>query len=450
MSDIDSHGPPAPPIRSVTPGRVRLRTLVLLRWLAVSGQTFAVLVVYFGAHFPLPLFSCFAVIAASVALNILVSVRFPFAKRLSNREASLYLGFDLVQLFALLLLTGGLENPFAILFLAPVAISATSLDLRSTVALGLLGLLCVTVLGFFHLPIPWNPEAPLVLPPLYVAGIWAALVLGLAFTAGYAWRIAEEADRMITALEATRAALAREHRLSALGGLAAAAAHELGTPLATIALVAKELERDLASDSPLTEDVALLRSQAARCREILSDLSRKPEEGDALTAHTSLGALLDEVAAPHQGFGVALEVELNPAIDGAAAKEPDIWRQPEIIHGLRNLIENAVDFASTAVVVRAYWTAAEITIRISDDGPGIAPEILARLGEPYVSTRRAEDTGADPDEAFGMGLGFFIAKTLLERTGAQIDARNLEAGGAEIAVTWSRQRIEVAGAAEEA
>ena len=426
---------------SFASGRVRLRTLILLRWLAVAGQTAAVLGIHYIAGFTLPLVYCLLVIGASAAMNLIVSVRFPFAKRLSNREAALYLGFDLAQLFALLLLTGGLENPFVILFLAPIAISAASLDLKSTMALGAFAFVCVTVLAFVHLPLPWHNAPPLEVPELYVAGTWVALVLGLGFTAVYAWRISSEAERMSMALEATRSALAREQHLASLGGLAAAA-HELGTPLATIALVAKELEREIGPDSPLAEDAALLGSQAARCREILTRLSRQPGEGDEHFSQTTLGALLDEIAAPNLGFGVEIAITLTPPTGADDQDEPIIRRQPEIIHSLHNLVENAVDFAHSKVQITASWTAESLVLRIRDDGPGIAAEVLAQLGEPYVSTRRQDDVEAEPGDAVGLGLGFFIAKTLLERTGAKVHAHNPARGGAEVEVTWPRGRIE--------
>lgn len=443
MSEMDTPKAQEPLSRfSFTSGRVRLRTLILLRWLAVAGQTAAVLGIHFIAGFELPLIYCLVVISASAALNLVVSVRFPFAKRLSNREAALYLGFDIAQLFALLLLTGGLENPFAILFLAPVAISGASLDLRSTVALGAFAFVCVTVLALVHLPLPWHNAPPLEVPALYVVGTWVALVLGLGFTAIYAWRISSEAERMSMALEATRAALAREHHLASLGGLAAAAAHELGTPLATIALVAKELEREIGPDSPLAEDAALLGSQAARCREILTRLSRQPDDNDDPFTQTTLGALLDEIAAPNLGFGVEVEIALTPPTGPDDQDEPVIRRQPEVIHSLHNLVENAVDFARTKVQITASWTREVLVLRIRDDGPGIAAEVLAQLGEPYVSTRRQDDVEAEPGDAVGLGLGFFIAKTLLERTGAKVHAHNPTRGGAEVEVTWPRGRIE--------
>ena len=206
---------------------IRLQTIMLLRWLAVAGQLGAVLFVYFGLKFPLPLGFCLAAIAASALLNVFLALRYRTPIRLPDSQAAAYLAYDLLQLAALLYLTGGLGNPFSLLFMVPVTISATTLSPRSTGLLLSLAFLCVTALSIYHLPLPWTPDAPLVLPWTYQAGIWAGLLLGLGFVAVYAYRIADEARRMSNALEATELVLAREQRLSALDGLAAAAAHEL-------------------------------------------------------------------------------------------------------------------------------------------------------------------------------------------------------------------------------
>jgi two-component system sensor histidine kinase RegB len=429
-------------------GRIRLRTLVTLRWLAVAGQTVAVLTVAFGLGFELPLYWCLAVIAASAALNLVLTMRQPATLRLNESQVAAMLAFDIVQLFALLFLTGGIQNPFSLLFLAPVTISATMLTVRYTVALGALSLLCLTVLALWSLPLPWRAGETFSLPPLFIAGIWVALALGLGFIAAYAWRVAAEARHMSAALEATEAVLAREQRLSALGGLAAAAAHELGTPLATIALVARELERDLPGDGPQKEDIRLLREQAERCRAILRKLSEQSTGDDAMHARQSLSALLEEVAAPHRGFGIDITIRAAPARDTAPARQPVLWRRPEILHGLGNLVENAVDFAHEKVAVTAQWDDRRLTLHIADDGPGVSPEIAARLGEPYVTSRpRRGNDGGDPEEAEGMGLGFFIAKTLLERTGATLRlaaARTGEGhglGGALVTVSWPLDAI---------
>src|SRR5919202_3142376 len=235
--------------------RLRLDTLVRLRWLAVAGQGAAVALVHFGFGFPLPFGACLFVIAVSAAVNAVLNIRYPASHRLGDDSATLLLGFDILQLAGLLYLTGGLQNPFAMLFLAPVLISATALPPERTLVLGLLAIGCATLLAIVQRPVPWQAGEQLDLPFLYVTGIWTAILLGMAFTGVYAWRVAEEARQLAQALAATELVLAREQHLSQLDGLAAAAAHELGTPLATIALVAKELALQLPADSPLADDV---------------------------------------------------------------------------------------------------------------------------------------------------------------------------------------------------
>ena len=239
---------------------MRLRTLSNLRWLAVAGQSAALFLVYFALGYRLPLLYCAAAIAASAALNIVLALRYPPAHRLTNREATFYLAFDVLQLAALLYLTGGIANPFALMFLAPVVIAAATLNLGNTLILAAIAFASVALIAVVHQPLPWPAGEALLLPQLYQAGIWAALVIGIGFTSVYAWRIASESARMSAGLAATQLALSREHRLASLGALATAAAHELGTPLGTIAVVARELERALPENSAEIEDVRLLRA----------------------------------------------------------------------------------------------------------------------------------------------------------------------------------------------
>jgi len=409
-------------------GPVRLQTLVLIRWIAVTGQAVAILLVHYGLAFELPLMPSLLVVGASVLLNVVLFVFYPASTRLSDAGAAGYLGFDLVQLAVLLYLTGGLENPFCLLIMVPVTISATILSLRSTLWLGALALLSVTLLLVAHRPLPWDASR-LAVPPLYQAATWSALVLGTLFLAVYAWQVAAEGRRMQEALAAAHGALAREQRLSALGSLAAAAAHELGTPLGTIALVAKELTRELPPGTPLADDAALLLSQAQRCREILARFARRPEaaEGGDVFSYPLLAALVEAAAAPHRNAGVTLDI-VTPQGD-----QPVVARRPEIIHGLGNLIENAVDFAATRVTVALVWDRHNIEIDIDDDGPGFNVDILSSLGDPYTTSR--------PD-AGGMGLGVFIAKTLLEHTGATVRFENRPGGGAGVAIVWPRAVLE--------
>jgi two-component system sensor histidine kinase RegB len=416
--------------------RLRLRTLVRLRWIAIAGQSAAVIAVYLVLGYDLPVGLCFALIALSAWLNMFLRIRYPASRELSAGPATALLGYDIIQLAALLALTGGLANPFAILLLVPVVVSASALPPANTVSLGGIALACATVIGVVHLPLPWAGGNEPDLPGLYVAGIWVALALTLGFMGTYAFRVAEEARQMSDALAAAELVLAREQHLSALDGLAAAAAHELGTPLATIALVARELERELPPDGPHADDVRLLRSQVERCRGILERISSLGEEPGGHLDRLPLASLIEEIAAPHRAFGIDIAVSLD-----GMPPEPVGRRDPGILYGLGNLVENAVDFATSSVRIRATWSATKVAVEIADDGPGFPPDVLAKIGEPYISTRRGRRGSSDQS---GLGLGLFIAKTLLERSGAtlQFGNRSDEAGGAVVGATWPRHRFE--------
>ena len=426
---------------------LRLRTLVRLRWLAIIGQTGAVLVVHFALGFPLPLGFCLGVIALSAWLNIFLTIRWRKSVRLHETHAGQLLVYDVLQLGVLLFLTGGLENPFAFLFLVPVTISATSLSLRWTLWLGFLAFVSATFLAFRHYPLPWAPGDTLQLPDAYIAGMWAAIMCGVVFSAIYARRIADEARQMSVALQATELVLAREQRLSALDGLAAAAAHELGTPLATIALVSKELKRELPKEGPHTEDIDLLISQTARCREILARLSSREAQTDEMYQRTAILVMIEDLVAPLRGSDVVIAVTSSAdSDDRAIASEPVFRRNPAVTYGLGNILENAVDFAETRVEIDAKWSAAQVSITVCDDGPGFHENVFDRLGDPFVTTRPGygEDI-REGGQHGGMGLGFFIAKTLLERSGATVSLANRPAPehGAVVHVVWSRGIIDI-------
>jgi two-component system sensor histidine kinase RegB len=417
------------------PRNVRLETLLRLRWLAVFGQLAAVLAVHVVLEFELPLWSCLGVIALSALLNVALRVGFPKMQWLEPDRAAWLLGFDIAVLAALLFLTGGLENPFSFLLLGPVLISATALPPRMTLLVGLFAMLCATVLIFYHYQLPWDNERQFALPDDYVVGVWLSILLAIGYIGVYTWQIAEESRQLSDALAATELVLAREQHLSQLDGLAAAAAHELGTPLATITVVARELERALETNSPHGEDVKLLREQAQRCREILAKIAELP--AGEMFDRMPISALIEEAVAPHRNFGVSIGVTLPP--DRTA--EPVGARNPAIRYGLGNLIENAVDFANARVEIFAEWSDEQVSITISDDGPGFAPEVVDRIGAPYVSHRRLVPRGpGDEEETFGLGLGFFIAKTLLERSSARLSLKNLTAPqhGAVVTVVWRR------------
>jgi two-component system sensor histidine kinase RegB len=427
--------------------RLRLQTMVRLRWLAVLGQTVTVIGAYWVLGIDLPTGGCFAVIALSAWLNVALRIRFPASQRLKANYAFIMLGYDILQLAALLYLTGGLENPFAFLLIAPVTVSASTLPLRITVALGVLAIGAATVLTGFHYPLPWFSHSTLTLPFPYVMGVWAAVVAGILFIGFYSWRTAEEGRRMAEALAAAEMVLAREQKLSALDGLAAAAAHGLGTPLATIAVVTKELLRDAKDADPHYDDLLLLRAQAERCREILKELAGRGEQLDIIVSRMPVSHLIEEVVEPHRLMAVPIEVRTGPLVEpgGNGAREPVTQRNPGVIYGLGNLVENAIDFATTKVEIDAHWSQDEVRIVIADDGEGFPSNVLEQLGEPFVTTRPGESWGDEqPDEQTGMGLGFFIAKTLLERSGARLELANRSepTGGAAVTVVWPRARFE--------
>ncbi len=430
----------------VTDSRLRLQTLIRLRWVAVFGQIAAVLFVYFVLGFSLPFPACAIAIGIAALFNLALQLLFPPNKRLLSLPAMLMLAFDLLQLSVLLFLTGGLQNPFSLLLVVPVAVSASTQPLRITIAIGALAVLCASALLAFHLPLPWLSAELDELPLLYKTGIWTALVCCIIFMGAYASRTAQENRTMSDALAATELVLAREQKLSALDGLAAAAAHELGTPLSTIALVATELEREVPKDSPLYEDVQLLRSQAARCREILGSLTSNTEEQDAMYSRMSLGHLIEEVIEPYRIFDKTIEVVLLPARskNGKGDPEPVISRNAGLMYALTNLVENAVDYAKTKIVITGRWNADSINVVITDDGPGIAPQIIRHLGEPYVTSRPRLVDKEFTGEPEGMGLGFFIAKTLLERVSGNLTLKNKTppATGAIIEVSLRRDRLE--------
>jgi two-component system, sensor histidine kinase RegB len=422
-------------------GRLRSRTLVGSRWLALVGQMVTIFYVHFALGFEIPVILCTIAIGANITLNLCLSTLLPAGRLVRQEEAAAQLAFDVLQLSFLLFLTGGIVNPFCLLLIAPATVSAATLRPKWTLSLIGITLVCIGLLVITPYPLPWNPVGGFQLPSIYRLAVALAIFIGLLFTTGYAWRVSVEEGRLADALIATQEILAREQRLAALGGLAAAAAHELGTPLATIQVTAKELARSLPEGSADHEDAQLVLSQAQRCREILRKLGESGTKPDPTIEHVSLGRLVEEAASRHsEDFGKALLFEIVPFPHETDIK---VVRQPAILYGLGNLIENALEFAKQAVTITAEWNAYEVTITIKDDGPGFDEVVLERLGEPYVTTRGAGGTNSRQRE--GLGLGFFIATTLLERSGAKVTVGNHLGAmrGAVVTVTWPRKKLEV-------
>ncbi|MBP6677775.1 MAG: ActS/PrrB/RegB family redox-sensitive histidine kinase [Paracoccus sp.] len=414
------------------PEPIRLDTLVLLRWVAIAGQLAAVCgALLIGAEFALS--PVLVVIALAAGLNLTLMIW--RGRRISADEAALQLGYDLTQVAILLTLTGGLANPFALLLLVPVTIAATALPGRQLVALAVATVVMVTLIGVLAQPLSFGSDAVVQIQQPLLVGHWVAIVVGAAFFIAFARRVAAEINASSDALFVARMALEREQRLQHLGGVVAAAAHELGTPLATIKLVSSELADELAEALPdredLAEDVTLLRQSADRCRDIMRSMGASGRD-DLLIRFAPLAEVLAEAAAPHRGRGAGIVID-------AGAGMPVIQRDAAVIHGLRNLIQNAVDFAASQVTIRASRDRRDLCIQILDDGPGFPPALLPRIGSPFLTTRPRAEDGRSYE---GMGLGLFIAKALLQGSGARLDFGNGVSGGARITVTWPLARIE--------
>ncbi|WP_121060980.1 sensor histidine kinase RegB [Chachezhania antarctica] len=427
---------------------IRLRTLILLRWVAITGQVGALIVSQYMFGLWLEFGLCYLAVGISAIGNLIAMFVFPENKRLSESENFLMVMFDLLQLVFLLYLTGGLNNPFALLVLGPVTISASVIGLRPTLIVGGTAIILVTLLALFHLPLRTSQGMVLRVPDLFVFGNWAAILIAVVFLGVYSRRVSSEMHSMADALAATQMALAREQKLTDLGGVVAAAAHELGTPLATIKLTSSELMEELSDYPELHEDAALIREQADRCRDILRDMGRAGKD-DLHLRQAPLSAVLTEAAEPHMNRGKIVEIRDDPATEGRA--QPSVLRKPEVIHGLRNLIQNAVDFAQAQVWIESSWSDEAISVRIVDDGKGYPPHLIGRIGDPFMRRRKSDRDRSQRPEYEGMGLGLFIAKTLLERSGAELTFANgsdpyhpdgADRIGAIVEVVWPRHSID--------
>ena len=433
---------------------VRLRTLVRVRWFAIIGQSAAIFTAVQFYNLQVQYGYAIAAIGVAVIANLYFSSVYPESKRLSEREAFVMLIIDISQLSLLLFLTGGLNNPFALLILAPVTIAATVLHLGSTVFLGTLAIALISVLSQASLPIIGPTGVILALPALFQFGFWAALVIGIIFLAVYARQVTMEMHTMGEALLATQLALAREQKLTDLGGVVAAAAHELGTPLATIKLVSSELIDAAGHDPDLLDDAKLIHDQANRCRDILLSMGQAGKD-DLLVRLAPFETVVREAAEPHVNRGKKVIFHVGPS-DQSDLLQPTISRRPEVIHGLRNLIQNGVDFAKSEVIVTIGWDDGHLSVRIEDDGAGFPASVIGRIGDPFVRRRKTVD---DRPEYQGMGLGLFIAKTLLERSEAVLRFANgrrpgnagwagQPTGGAIVTVKWARSAMIVRSASE--
>lgn len=425
---------------------IRLRTMIWLRWCAIVGQLAAIALAQKLYNLQLELGLCYLAVGVSIVGNLIAIFVFPENKRLNEAENFLMVLFDLLQLCFLIYLTGGLHNPFTILILGPVIVSATIMTLRSTIIIGATALALVTLMVFYHLPLRTEQGFIMRIADVFVFGQWIAITIAVVFLSLYARQITEEMNSMGDAVVATQMALSRTQMLNNLGGLVAAAAHELGTPLATIKLTSAELIEELSDQPELQEDARLIREQADRCRDILQSMGRAGKQ-DLQIRSAPLVEVIREAAEPHLNRGKDVLIDAQ-GTDGDF--DPLLaLRRPEIIHGLRNLIQNAVDFARSTVWVEANWTENTVSVRILDDGPGYPTNMLGRIGDPFVRNRKSERDRKVRPEYEGMGLGLFIAKTLLQRSGAELSFANgtdringsSPRRGAIVEVVWPRDAI---------
>ncbi|MEM6578020.1 MAG: ActS/PrrB/RegB family redox-sensitive histidine kinase [Pseudomonadota bacterium] len=437
---------------------LRLRTFVFLRWSAITGQLVTLAVAEHILNLTIETALCYFVVGLSILTNIAAIFLYPENKRLSEREIFSIVLFDMLQLSVLLYLTGGLNNPFSILIIGPVMVSASALNTKSMLFLGSSTIIITSFLTEFFLPLRTASGNVLEIPSIFLTGNWVAIVIAVIFLGVYSRWIVTEIGSMSEALQATQMALAREQKLTDLGGVVAAAAHELGTPLATIKLTSTELASELRQMPELHEDAVLISDQADRCRDILQSMGRVGKD-DLHMRRAPLTAVLEEAAEPHMNRGKDIIFDVSKDIEQAGV-QPTIQRKPEIIHALRNLIQNAVDFAQDRVWIESDWNDKSITVRIMDDGEGYPLHMLNRLGEPFIRNRNPLPENIRP-EYEGMGLGLFIAKTLLERSGAEVTFENgpvphtetphyAEVTGAVVQVSWPRARVEETRAARSA
>ena len=403
------------------------KTLVFLRWIAIFGQLFSVNLVYFFLNLDFPILLCHIAIAIGLFTNIYLQFALK-ANLLKDLYSCSFLMYDIFQLSILLFLTGGIFNPFAILLIVPTIVSSTFLSMGSTIILGSSTIFLLFILTFFKMPLPGMEEYVLSFPNYYVTGILISLIIGLIFLSYFGIRFAGETKKRSDALNKLQQILAKEYELESLGGQAAAAAHSLGTPLATISVVSKEMRKEVGDDSKLTKDIDLLISQTKRCSEILKKISQKKIISDEFLSSMTFEDLLEEIIKSFQE-STEKNIKLNTERD---TNKIDIKRNPELVYGLRNFIGNAIKFARQKVVISIISDNINLYILIEDDGPGFPEDIIKALGEPYIKSR----SKLYKDNA-GLGLGTFLGKTLLERKSAVISFENRSSlNGARVKIKW--------------
>ena len=403
-------------------------TLTILRYIALFGQFIAINIVFFYLDLKFPIKESYVIISIGLLTNLFLQFKIK-VNQLKDTYASLFLLYDLFQLSALLYLTGGILNPFSILMIIPTIVSSTFLSMGTTIILGLITSFLLFIISFTHLPLPGLDSNIFAVPNYYTIGILISILIGLIFLSYFGIRFAGETKKRSEALNKLQEVISKEYELESLGGQAAAAAHSLGTPLATISVVAKELKKEIGNDKEYSKDIDLLISQTKRCSEILKKISKKQIEEDNFLSSIKFEDLLQEII---DSFKETSSKSIELIVDNDTNKIA-IRRTPEIIYGLRNFIGNAVKFSRSNVKISLKSDQKIIEIKINDDGPGIPEDIIEKIGEPYIKSKSKELNSNS-----GLGLGSFLGKTLLERQGAKfLFRRNSDLGGALVILTWS-------------
>ena len=407
-------------------------TLTILRYIAIFGQFLALNIVYFYLSLPFPIELSYIVILVGLLTNLYL--QFGIKKnQLKDLYASIFLVYDLIQLSILLYLTGGIFNPFCYLLIIPAIVSSTFLSMGTTIILGFITSSLLLTISFFHFPLPGEDMNLLHFPDFYKIGIIISILIGLIFLSYFGIRFAGETKKRSEALNKLQEVISKEYELESLGGQAAAAAHSLGTPLATISVVAKELKKDIGNNKELSKDIDLLISQTKRCSEILKQISKKQIKEDIFLSSIKLEDLLEEIINSFKETS-SKEIELVSDEDN---NKINIERTPEIIYGLRNFIGNAVKFSKSKVRITLKSDSKKIEIKVNDDGPGIPDDVIKKIGEPYIKSK-SEELNLNS----GLGLGTFLGKTLLERQGANLSfRRNNDLGGALVIIRWDPKKI---------
>ena len=402
-------------------------TLTILRYIAIFGQFIAVNIVYFYLELEFPINNSYLIIFFGLLTNLFLQFRIK-VNQLKDTYASFFLLYDLMQLSILLYLTGGILNPFSILLIIPTIVSSTFLSMGTTIILGVFTSFLLFILTYFYLPLPGMDTTIFSVPNFYKFGILTSILIGLIFLSYFGIRFSGESKKRSEALNKLQEVISKEYELESLGGQAAAAAHSLGTPLATISVVAKELKKEIGSKKEVSKDIDLLISQIKRCSEILKKISKKQIEEDSFFSLIKFEDLIEEIINSFKETS-SKKIELYVEND---KNKINIRRTPEIIYGLRNFIGNAVKFADKQVNISLISDDQTLVLIINDDGPGFSEDIINLIGEPYLKSKSKKVSGKA-----GLGLGIFLGKTLLERKKAQLIFFNKEGlKGASVKISW--------------